>query len=382
MLFLHFCRKGLTVTKATPKERVQWALNEFDQNLRHQSNWKDWETDRRYHSAITVADKRYPAKKIVALASGKEERSFSGAFETTRYLRKAGFHTEIIHHLPASILDLHFERGAVYDRKTEIHGPFGGSHQSGIASSSTHPAIFIFTGEAGEQHGYLDDWLDDDTFLYTGEGQKGPMTLTKGNLAIAEHVKTGKSLYLFQSLAKGKGHRFDGEFVCEGFLQSEQADKDGDLRSTIAFRLSRVEALADDALNHLPPEHIELPLEPDLTAARDAALAVTQRAPQISPSLSKRTIYQRSRMVAHYVIMRSKGVCESCSTNAPFLKVDGKPYLEPHHINRVSDGGLDHPQFVAAICPNCHREIHSGVNGERKNLELAAKIKKAELLHS
>jgi len=382
MLFLHFRRKGLTVTKATPKERVQWAINEFDQNLRHQSNWIGWETNRRYHSAIAVAGKRYPAKKIVALASAKDEQSFSGAFETTRYLRKAGFQTEAILHPPASILDLHFERGAVYDRKTEIHGPFGGSHQSGIAPSSTHPAIFIFTGEAGEQHGYLDDWLDDNTFLYTGEGQKGPMTLTKGNLAIAEHVKTGKSLYLFQSLAKGKGHRFDGEFVCEGFFQSEQADKDGDLRSTIVFRLSRIEAITDDALNRLPSEHNEFPLESDLIAARNAALSVTQRAPRINPSVSKRNIYQRSRVVAHYVIMRSKGVCESCSTTAPFLKVDGQPYLEPHHINRVSDGGLDHPQFVAAICPNCHREIHSGANGERKNLELAAKIKKAELLYS
>lgn len=132
----------------------------------------------------------------MALASAKDEQSFSGAFETTRYLRKAGFQTEAILHPPASILDLHFERGAVYDRKTEIHGPFGGSHQSGIAPSSTHPAIFIFTGEAGEQHGYLDDWLDDNTFLYTGEGQKGPMTLTKETWPLPSMLRLGnRSIY-------------------------------------------------------------------------------------------------------------------------------------------------------------------------------------------
>lgn len=371
------------MTKTTPKDRVQDAVSEFDEKLRHHPNWANWETNRRYSSYITVEGKRYPAKTIVALARNVAEASFSGAFETTRYLRKAGIDTEPLQHPPASVLDLHFERGAVYDRKTEIHGPFGGSHQSGIAPSSTIPAIFIFTGDSGEQHGYTDKWEDgENTCLYTGEGQTGPMTLTKGNLAIAEHVPAGKSLYLFQLVAKGKGHRYLGEFACESLSTEPQLDGTGTLRDAIVFRLCRVET-APDSDPTLPVENGEaLTLESDREAARKAALTVTQRAPSTSVRSTVRNIYQRSRLVAHYVLMRAAGTCESCENRAPFLKPDGSPYLEPHHTNRVSDGGLDHPQFVAAICPNCHREIHSGADGAEKNRVLAQKIRSYELSQS
>ncbi|WP_372439075.1 HNH endonuclease, partial [Pandoraea sputorum] len=72
------------------------------------------------------------------------------------------------------------------------------------------------------------------------------------------------------------------------------------------------------------------------------------------------------------------GRCESCEKPAPFTKKDGSPYLEPHHVNRLSDGGLDHPQFVGAVCPNCHREIHSGVDGAKLNEQLKTYLKSIE----
>jgi hypothetical protein len=50
------------------------------------------------------------------------------------------------------------------------------------------PFIFLFTGESGNQYGYQDGWKDDDTFEYTGEGQRGPMEFVRGNRAIRDHV--------------------------------------------------------------------------------------------------------------------------------------------------------------------------------------------------
>ena len=66
-------------------------------------------------------------------------------------------------------------------RRRDIHKEFGGNWQNGIASSAHYPWIFIFSGHSGTQHGYKDRWENKFVFSYTGEGQKGDMTFTRGN---------------------------------------------------------------------------------------------------------------------------------------------------------------------------------------------------------
>jgi predicted HNH restriction endonuclease len=66
----------------------------------------------------------------------------------------------------------------------------------------------------------------------------------------------------------------------------------------------------------------------------------------------------RSNTIRRYVLCRAEGYCEACEKQAPFLKSDGSPYLEPHHTTRLADEGLDHPLRVIALCPNCHRHAH------------------------
>jgi 5-methylcytosine-specific restriction protein A len=74
--------------------------------------------------------------------------------------------------------------------------------------------------------------------------------------------------------------------------------------------------------------------------------------------------------VKDYVLARAGGICELCKKAAPFLRPNGEPYLEPHHSRRLSDGGPDHPRWVGAICPTCHRNIHYGKEGEILNAKL------------
>lgn len=88
-------------------------------------------------------------------------------------------------------------------KRREIHGQFGGNWQGGICPSSTHPFIFVFTGKAGGQHGYKDQWENDNVFSYTGEGQTGDMEFTRGNLALYDHIKNGKRVFLFEQTRKG-----------------------------------------------------------------------------------------------------------------------------------------------------------------------------------
>ena len=69
-----------------------------------------------------------------------------------------------------------------------------------------------------------------------------------------------------------------------------------------------------------------------------------------------------------YVLARATGNCEGCSE--PFLRSDGTPNLEPHHIRRLSDGGPDHTTFVIALCPTCHSRVHAGADGKSNNATL------------
>lgn len=61
------------------------------------------------------------------------------------------------------------------------------------------------------------------------------------------------------------------------------------------------------------------------------------------------------------VLKRAKGMCEECKKLAPFVRrSDGSPYLEVHHMKKLSDGGLDKVENAKALCPNSHRQAHHG----------------------
>lgn len=256
-----------------------------------------------------------------------------------------------------------FEVGRIYDRRQEIHEPYGGQWHGGISTPANQPFIFLFTGESGEQYGYRDGWDQNGVFLYTGEGQVGPMEFTRGNRAIRGHARDGKELHLLESLGKGRGYRYLGMFACPAWEYRQGIDLNGDERQVIVFHLvqpSEGEQRAPSALS------LGVPLD----QLRQLALEAASRAEQSKPQESKDLYYKRSATVREYVLARAGGVCESCRKPAPFVRIDGTPYLEPHHTRRISDGGPDHPRWVAAICSNCHREIHHGKDGKCKNQHL------------
>ena len=131
-----------------------------------------------------------------------------------------------------------FEIGAIY-RRREIHDRFGGQPQGGISTPTSHPVIFLFTGGTGKMHGYNDEWQPDGSLWYYGEGQRGDMEFVRGNAAIVNHSKNGKSLHLFE--AAGGGHvRYRGEFHCESHHEREAPDSCGNIRKAIVFELRQV----------------------------------------------------------------------------------------------------------------------------------------------
>jgi hypothetical protein len=125
-------------------------------------------------------------------------------------------------------------------RRTEVHARYGGSGQSGISPSRTTPNILVFTDpRSGERHGYFDHWAADDSFQYTGEGQRGDQTMTRGNLAILSHRADGRALRVFQGAAGTV--QYVGQFVLDELepftITTAPSTNDGPPRQVIRFHL-------------------------------------------------------------------------------------------------------------------------------------------------
>lgn len=158
-----------------------------------------------------------------------------------------------------------FIQGKVYKRST-IHDLYGGIRQRGIAPSAKYPYIFIFSGKAGHQFGYKDEWVNPNEFSYTGEGQIGDMKFVQGNLALRDHLKNGKRVFLFID-----DIRTYVKYKCElalwdiDFLNGP--DKNGNERLVIKFIFKTVGVnlnipeipalLADDGVNPNRPNVTE-----------------------------------------------------------------------------------------------------------------------------
>jgi 5-methylcytosine-specific restriction protein A len=156
------------------------------------------------------------------------------------------------------------------------------------------------------------------------------MTFVRGNRAIRDHMADGRDLLLFEATKTKGNYRFMGCFAFAGWETVEAPDRDEQRRNAILFELVPV-AGAEPAP---PAEPDEADLEgkslPELRALALAA-AATPKAPSKE---SQRTYYIRSAKVKAYVLKRANGHCEACQKAAPFVRKDGTPYLEPHHIKR------------------------------------------------
>ena len=85
-------------------------------------------------------------------------------------------------------------------------------------------------------------------------------------------------------------------------------------------------------------------------------------------------IFYRNPTIAAYVKKRADGYCQLCGIKAPFTVKNGEPYLESHHIEWLSKGGMDSADNCVALCPNCHRKMHIlNDSNDIKKLKLSIK---------
>lgn len=272
-----------------------------------------------------------------------------------------------------------FKIGQVYNRRSEIHNIYKGQQYGGISTPIKHPYIFIFTSDAGEKYGYVDNFSPNGTFQYTGEGQENDMKMTKGNLAIHDHQKNNKEILLFESTSKSFV-RFLGKCNYISHHIEERPDRNGKTRNAIIFHLDMIntqtiltaQIIKNNIVKAPKAIYIAGPTKRDsLQQLRDIALSSTPIQASIEEKLL--SIRNRSNAIKLYAKKRANGMCEGCSKKAPFQTKSG-PYLEVHHLTRIADGGADQPQNVIALCPTCHRKAHYSLNYLEFNNELISKV--------
>jgi 5-methylcytosine-specific restriction endonuclease McrA len=123
------------------------------------------------------------------------------------------------------------------------------------------------------------------------------------------------------------------------------------------------------------PNYIE---DLELQIASAKKLSKTKRREKLkeTPEIPEKVLisatgFKRNPYVIIEVLERANGVCELCGNRAPFIRVkDGLPFLEVHHIEPLANGGKDTIGNTAALCPNCHREAHHGINKEKIKIKL------------
>lgn len=86
--------------------------------------------------------------------------------------------------------------------------------------------------------------------------------------------------------------------------------------------------------------------------------------------------FSRAWRVKDWVLKQSQGLCEGCGQAAPFLRSDGLPYLEVHHVKFLNEGGSDCTSNTTALCPNCHRRCHFSSDRDEFTLSLYRNVQR------
>ena len=207
---------------------------------------------------------------------------------------------------------------------------------------------------------YSDRWFGKELH-YTGMGSTGDQNLIAQNKTLYESNFNGVEVHLFE-VFELKKYTYQGIVIYnEKGFQEKQTDVDGNERKVWMFPLELKDgkpiSVNDEVIKKLQ-ETKQKSLR-KLSRKQIKKLAESKKEKSRSYRLTETKFIERDGYIKLYALERAKGRCQLCEKSAPFLKKDGNPYLEVHHIDYLANNGSDTVDNVAALCPNCHRKMHS-----------------------
>lgn len=206
-----------------------------------------------------------------------------------------------------------------------------------------------------------DKWIG-KVFHFTGAGAGGEQGLASPlNRTLAGSPESGIRIFLFEVFEDSR-YVYIGEVeLADSPYRSRQADGEKNPRDVYVFPLRLKGG------GRPPVKRRELPVtdgEPLQKKAKTMPLPELEFQARYAVKTGSRRevvseIFEPDQIVSEYAKRRAEGCCQLCNQAAPFSTPDGEPYLEIHHIIPLREGGEDVVGNVVALCPNCHRKMHS-----------------------
>lgn len=173
---------------------------------------------------------------------------------------------------------------------------------------------------------------------------------------------------------------FKSNYVPQGFSEVKQwryVDKFGDLESLLSKKVRHIKLnpeqfkekvgqeigheVEDVILKSTPEENevrneLKESLSTEETEAQISKL--DDQLKQSPPKIVRQAIMriERNSYLSRLVKEQRGYKCQICGTT--ITKVVGGFYAEAHHLDELSDGGLDFSKNIVVVCPNCHKRCH------------------------
>ncbi len=257
------------------------------------------------------------------------------------------------------------EIGKEYSNE-ELCAIFKCSTQGGMRRSHSTGALVLTSHHDDPNNAYVDYWQG-DTFYYTGMGMDGDQEIDYAqNKTLKNSNSNGVIVYLFEVFSSRKYlYRGIVKLVATPF-QKKELDFSGNMRTVWKFPL---QLISQNLLNQGFVEREQKYIGRTTQEISDKALREkVAHVDGIARSRTTKTItYEYNLYVREYVKRRAHGRCQLCKKAAPF-QIEGKPFLKTYHLIPLAKNGLDKPQNIAALCPNCYEQLkllHSGHDIEK-----------------
>lgn len=253
--------------------------------------------------------------------------------------------------------------GEVYSND-EIATIFKAGNMGGMRRSHTTNSLVIISDHTKMYDDRIEVTSEGIEVLhYTGMGKNGDQSLEFAqNKTLRDSNVNGIKVYLFEKFRDEIGYTFRGRVkLIDEPYQERQLGEDKIDRNVWMFPLqimNKSVVVNEADLKNLQIEKKDKVEKETRNISLEELKELAKRAKNKGNRRTYTTSYTRDPYIAEYAKRRAKGICDLCEKPAQFNDKKGNPYLECHHIDFLSEGGLDTIENVVALCVVCHKKQH------------------------